>query len=251
MIGSAQYDLLTNTYDPISNSILISGYSKVWREIGENKSESIFEVQANPSNGLNNFSNVQGPRGTPDLGWGFNTPSLKLTNSYQTNDLRKAATIIFVPSILWDNVTAPTTLNNPRYNYKAYQSRIAEDWNDDKDQTGKNMRILKYSDILLIRAESAFHVGNTDEAISQLNTIRTRAGLPSVTSVTLQAIWDERRWEMAMEYDRWFDIIRTRQAQSVMAADGKTFIVGTHEVFPIPQEQITVSGGLLTQNNGY
>jgi glutamate mutase epsilon subunit len=56
---------------------------------------------------------------------------------------------------------------------------------------------------------------------------------------------------MAMEHDRWFDIVRTGQAVAAMAADGKTFIPGKHEVFPIPQAQITASGGRLTQNNGY
>lgn len=238
VIGSGQYGLLTD-------------YAQVWREVGENKEESIFEVQANPGNGLNNFSNVQGPRGTPDLGWGFNTPSLGLSNSYEVGDVRKAGTIIYVPSVLWDGVVAPTTLNNPRYNYKTYQSRIAEAWNDNKDQTGKNMRILKYSDVLLIRAEAAFHIGNTGEVETQINAIRIRAGLAALPTITLQDIYKERRWEMAMEHDRWFDLIRTGQALSAMAADGKTFIVGTQEVFPIPQEQIVLSGYKLTQNTGY
>jgi hypothetical protein len=238
VIASAQYGLLAN-------------YDQVWREVGENKEESVFEVQANPGNGLNNFSNVQGPRGTPDLGWGFNTPSLGLSNSYQTGDDRKAATIIYVPSVLWDNVVAPTTLNNPRYNYKAYQSRVAEAWNDNKDETGKNMRILKYSDVLLIRAEAGFHIGNTSEVNTQITAIRTRAGLTALPTITLQDIYNERRWEMAMEHDRWFDLIRIGKAQSAMAADGKTFIIGTHEVFPIPQEQIVLSGYKLTQNPGY
>ena len=56
---------------------------------------------------------------------------------------------------------------------------------------------------------------------------------------------------MAMEHDRWFDLVRTGQAQSAMAANGKTFVVGTMEVFPIPQEQITASGNVLIQNFGY
>jgi hypothetical protein len=56
---------------------------------------------------------------------------------------------------------------------------------------------------------------------------------------------------MAMEYERWFDIVRTGQAQAAMAADGKTFVVGKHELFPIPQKQIVTSGGKLTQNPGY
>ena len=238
VIGSGQYALLPD-------------YAQVWRQAGENGTESIFEVQAVAGNGIQSYSYVQEPRGTPDLGWGFNTPSLGLTNSYEAGDLRKAATIMFIPSTLWDGFEAPATLNNPRYNYKAYQSRIAELPFNDREQSGKNLRILKYSDILLISAEAAFKLGNSGAALTQVNTIRNRAGLPSALTVSLQSIWNERRWEMAMEHDRWFDLVRTGQAQSAMAANGKTFIVGTMEVFPIPQEQITASDGRLIQNNGY
>ena len=238
VIGSGQYQLLPE-------------YKNVWREVGENGSESIFEVQATLTNGLQDYTNVQGPRGTPDLGWGFNTPSQSLVNAYEAADLRKEATIIFVPSTLWDGQVAPTTWTNPRYNYKAYQSSIAESWDGNKGVTAKNLRVLKYSDILLIRAEAAFHLGNTAEAETQINIIRHRAGLLDAPSVTLQSIWKERRLEMAMEHDRWFDIVRTGQGPAAMAADGKTFIVGKHELFPIPQDQITASGGRLTQNIGY
>jgi hypothetical protein len=230
---------------------LLPDYAQVWREVGENKSESIFEIQATPDNGIQAYSYVQEPRGTPDLGWGFNTPSLGLTNSYQAGDVRKAGTILFVPSTLWDGFVAPITLNNPRYNYKAYQSRIAESQANNREQTTKNLRILKYSDILLIRAETAFKLNNTPEAITRINNVRVRAGLPNLTTITLQNIWNERRWEMAMEHDRWFDLVRTKQAVTAMAADGKTFITGKHEVFPIPQDQITASGGLLIQNPNY
>ncbi|HOZ75364.1 MAG TPA: RagB/SusD family nutrient uptake outer membrane protein [Flavobacterium sp.] len=238
VISSGQYSLMAD-------------YAQVWREVGENGSESIFEVQATLENGIQDYTNVQGPRGTPDLGWGFNTPSLSLTNSYEAGDLRKAATIMFIPSTLWDGFVAPTTLNNPRYNYKAYQSPIAESWNGNKGVTAKNLRVLKYSDLLLIRAESAFHLGNTGEALARVNEIRHRAGLGDALVVTLQSILNERRWEMAMEHDRWFDLIRTGRAAAAMAANGKTFLVGTHELFPIPQEQITASGGRLQQNPGY
>lgn len=238
VMSSAQYSLMTN-------------YADVWKEIGENSSESIYEVQATLTKGLQDYTNVQAPRGTPDLGWGFNTPSLGLANSFEPGDVRKNASIIFVPSVLWDGFVAPLTWTNPRYNYKSYQSSIAESWNGDRTQTAKNLRILKYSDILLIRAESAFHLGLTSEAVDRVNDIRTRAGLATVSSVTLQSILNERRAEMAMEHDRWFDLVRTGQAQAAMAADGKTFIVGTHELFPIPANQITSSGGILTQNPGY
>ena len=238
VMSSAQYSLMTN-------------YADVWKEIGENASESIYEVQATLTKGLQDYTNVQGPRGTPDLGWGFNTPSLALANSFEDGDIRKNASIMFVPSILWDGFVAPTTWTNSRYNYKAYQSSLAESWNGDRGQTAKNLRILKYSDILLIRAEAAFHIGLTSEAVDRVNDIRTRAGLATVSSVTLESILKERRAEMAMEHDRWFDIVRTGQAQAAMATVGKVFIVGTHELFPIPANQIITSGGLLTQNPGY
>lgn len=230
---------------------LMANYAEVWREIGENKEESIFEVQATLTKGMIQYTDVQGPRGTPDLGWGFNTPSLGLSNSYEAGDLRREATIMYVPSTLWDGFQAPTTWNNPRYNYKAYQSSIAESWNGNKGETAKNLRLLKYSDLLLIRAEAAMHNGITGEAEGIVNQLRTRAGLAEISGLTMQQLYNERRWEMAMEHDRWFDLVRTGQAVSAMAANGKTFEVGKHEVFPIPDPQIASSSGILTQNNGY
>ena len=238
VMTSGQYDLLPN-------------YADVWKEIGENKSESIYEVQATLTKGLVGYTDVQGPRGTPDLGWGFNTPSVQLMNSYEPGDVRKNATIMMVPSVLWDGFVAPSTWNNPRYNYKAYQSSIAESWDGNKGETAKNLRILKYSDILLIHAEAAFKLGNTSEALTQVNVIRNRALLPSLNSLTIQQLYNERRWEMAMEHDRWFDLVRTGQAKAAMEANGKDFVIGKHEFFPIPSDQIIQSGGRLIQNPGY
>ncbi len=244
------FDMSGNVIDSEQYSLL-DNYAQVWRQVGENQSESIFEIQATLTNGITDYTNVQGPRGTPDLGWGFNTPSQGLANAYEAGDLRREATIIFVPSILWDGQVAPTTLTNPRYNYKSYHSTIAEDWDQNKTVTAKNVRVLKYSDILLIRAEAAFHIGNTGEALDRINQIRDRAGLDDAVTVSLQSIWKERRLEMAMEHDRWFDLVRTGQAQVAMALDGKTFVTGKHELFPIPQEQISASNGRLIQNPGY
>ena len=239
VIDSKQYNLLPN-------------YADVWREVGENGPESLFEIQATLGKGVQGYTDVQSGRGTPDYGWGFNTPTVNLANAYESGDKRRAATIIFTGQILWDGFQTPTTgWTNPRYNYKAYQSRTAETWDDNKGETAKNVRLLKYSDVLLIRAESAFQIGNTAEALKQVNKIRTRAGLDTLTTVTLSQIYKERRLEMAMEHDRWFDIVRTGQGATAMSAVGQVFIVGKHELFPIPEEQITLSKGMLTQNPNY
>jgi hypothetical protein len=239
VISSGLYDLLPE-------------YANVWREVGENGKESLFEIQATLGKGVNGYTDVQSGRGTPDYGWGFNTPTTNLVNAYEPNDKRKAGTIIFTGQVLWDGFQTPTVgWANPRYNYKAYQSRSAETWNDNKSETAKNVRLLKYSDILLVRAEAAMHINQTTEALNQINAIRQRAGLEALKTLTLDQVYKERRLEMAMEHDRWFDIVRTGKAQAAMAAVGKIFVLGKHELYPIPEEQITLSKGLLTQNPNY
>jgi hypothetical protein len=238
VIGSGQYGLLAN-------------YEDVWREVGENTVESIYEIQGSPGNSIQSYSYVQAPRGTPDLGWGFNTPSLSLVNAYEPNDTRKAATILFSDTDLWDGFPASPGWSNPRYNYKSYHSSIQESWNGNRELPGKNLRVLKYSDILLIRAEAALSIGNSSEAVEKVNMLRVRAGLEELTGISIDELLKERRLEMAMEHERWFDLVRTGKAFSAMTANGKTFISGKHEVFPIPQNEIILSGGLLIQNPGY
>ena len=65
----------------------------------------------------------------------------------------------------------------------------------------------------------------------------------------IEAIWRERRSELAMEQHRWFDIIRQGVAEQAMAAAGKTFKTGVNEVYPIPLREVQISG--LQQNPGY
>lgn len=237
---------------------LLPNYGDVWREVGENSQESLFEVQGLINNPIQGFE-TQGPRGTPDYGWGFNAPSTALFNAYTADDKRKIETIIWTNDpnrkTLWDGTTISTswTPAGARFNYKAYQSHTRETFVDNGN-TGKNLRVLKYSDILLIRAEAALQKKDTLEALRMVNMTRKRAGLlefPTNKAITLDEILHERRLEMAMEYDRWFDIVRTGNPQTIMAASGKHFVVGKHDLFPIPEEQITQSGKRLTQNPNY
>jgi hypothetical protein len=118
-----------------------------------------------------------------------------------------------------------------------------------KDTKPKDILLMRYSEVLLIHAEAAAMLGNGD-ATTDLNMVRARANLPASTG-TQANIWKERRVELAMEQDRFFDLVRQGRAGAVMRAAGKNFTDNKNEVFPIPQPQIDLSGGRLKQNNGY
>ena len=226
---------------------LTPNYEDIWKEISENNEESLFEIQARaeiPAAGVDKYSTVQGARGEGGWGWGFNTPSQDLADSYEPNDTRRDATIIFRGETLYDGRLVPNTVVNPMYNQKAYSSAFTE-----FEQTGKNIKILRYGEVLLMNAEAATQIGG--DAATPLNLVRNRAGLSDIASPTQMDIWNERRWELAFEHDRFFDLVRQGRAPQVMQAIGKPFVAGKHELFPIPQEQINKSEGLLEQNPGW
>ncbi|WP_034893670.1 RagB/SusD family nutrient uptake outer membrane protein [Gillisia sp. Hel_I_29] len=244
-------------YD-LTNEVMGLGYSltpdyeDVWKEIGENNSESIFEIQGRgetPNKGVEGYFVVQGARGAGGWGWGFNTPSEDLASSYEEGDTRRDATIIFRGETLWDGFLVAETVSNPMYNQKAYVSKTMESFNGGDWESNKNVRILRYAEVLLMNAEAALKVGG--DALTPLNLVRNRAGLESLNTVTQQDVWKERRWELAFEHDRFFDLVRQGRAGQVLRAHGKNFVDGKNELFPIPQAQIDLSKGKLTQNPGY
>ena len=108
---------------------------------------------------------------------------------------------------------------------------------------------MRYAEVLLINAEAAANLGNAD-ATTRLNEVRTRANLPPTVG-TVITIWKDRRVELALERDRFFDLVRQGRAGSVLRAHGKAFVDNKNEIFPIPQAQIDLSGGRLKQNPLY
>ena len=113
---------------------------------------------------------------------------------------------------------------------------------------------------MLFGAESAYYVGDEALARQLTNIVRARARnnnssiLPNLdASLTGQALLDailhERRVELGLEGHRFFDLVRQGRAAEELAEFG--FTAGVNEVFPIPEVEITLSGGLITQNNGY
>jgi starch-binding outer membrane protein, SusD/RagB family len=264
---------LTNEVINSGQYKLVEDYATIWRQVGNNSIESIFEIETGEFNNANlkidNYTVSQGPRtggsgGWDDLGWGFNTPSTSLVNAYEEGDFRKEATIISIDNsgtrkgtVLWDGFRIPSSdsVQNLYYNYKAYTSRESESYavSADKDRP-KNIKILRYAEVLLMNAEAALQptVNQPSFAESSMKLIRERAGLEPKASYTIEDVWKERRVELAMEHDRFWDLVRQGRAAAVMHAAGKTnFVEGKHELLPIPNSQILLSGNVLAQNPLY
>lgn len=244
----------------MSNEVVKSGeygleadYATVWRASTENGKESLFEFQARGeviAHGTQQYSEVQGARGPSGWGWGFNTPSQNLLNAFNAegDSIRRDATIIFPGEKLFDGREVSLSVENPMYNEKAYSSA-----NAGAADTDKNIRYLRFSEIYLILAEAANELGDVQTAKQNLNIVRNRVKLSDVTTsdqvLLRQLIWKERRLELAFEHDRWFDLVRTRQAQTAMTAAGKAF-QEKHYLFPIPDNQL-IQTPEMSQNMGW
>ncbi|MEE6185728.1 RagB/SusD family nutrient uptake outer membrane protein [Niabella digestorum] len=250
-------------------------YDKIFTEEGENSSESVFEVQATASfvtptaNGVQ-YASIMGVRGTGnwDMGWGWYTPSRNLDTSYEAGDPRRRRTILYTTgdsAISLYGEILPAGLPNLMYNHKVLTSPVMRRTVGSLSGNWMNIRILRYADVVLMYAEAANELGgaaNIAAARTALNTVRTRARggnnsiLPDITTDNQaelrEAIRRERRAELAMEHDRFFDLVRWGIAEQTLHAVGKTNFRNDRDVLlPIPRTQIDLSKNVLTQNPGY
>ena len=128
----------------------------------------------------------------------------------------------------------------------------------DPTKAGNDWIVLRYADVLLMHVESILAGSNatTDAAaLASFQAVRDRAGLPiAVTEVTKDMLLNERRVELAFENHRLFDLMRMGAAQDVLSAFSSTNGYGftsTDLLLPIPQVEIGLSKGAISQNPGY
>ena len=241
---------------------------------GNNGVESVFEIGAlgveDYEGGGAQYANTQGVRGTPNRGWGFNRPSIDLRKSFEPGDPRLKGTIIDLGDTL-DGVYIkgdPDPINDPvvivkgigdTVNIQCYNRKVWTPGKDTPTQWGHHRRLIRYADVLLTAAEALNENGKPANALIYLNLVRARARggnisiLPDVTITDKNLLRDkillERRHELAMEGQRFWDLVRTGKAPSILGPLG--FIAGKHEVLPIHQSEIDISQGSLTQNPNY
>lgn len=123
---------------------------------------------------------------------------------------------------------------------------------------GNDWIVLRYADVLLMHVEAIMAGGaetSDASAIASFQAVRDRAGLTdAVTSITKADLLNERRVELAFENHRFFDLVRFNEAETVLSklsADNGLNFKSTALLLPIPQREINLSQGLLTQNPGY
>ncbi len=253
---------------------LVPDFGAIFLQNGENGPESVFEIQysnlspffdwSNPGRGQGNLAvqvcgirNITGssPYGQ---GWSSNLPTKNLADAYAAGDKRKAVTILDIEAYKTANpqynityLVAPYK-NTGLYNQK-YSPRKGETSGQVELNYLNNFRTIRYADVLLMAAEANNRKASPDVAKAQnyLNRIRRRAFGDNLHDISLtgmqltEAIWEERRLELAMEGDRFFDLVRTGKAATKITG----FVVGKNELFPIPQDEVDISG--LQQNPGY
>lgn len=262
----SQVHNLTEQIIASGDNDLSTPFNKIFTEEYEFGPESVWEdnavydklnaVYTSPNS---QWAQIQGFRGTPNNGWGLCGPSAELRDAMKDDPRYK--TTVLAENDVYDGVTCKPGANqpNPYFNGKVFINLAEKTALGRNNSQGQwvNIRYIRYSDVVLMNAEAACELGQIDDALNKLEMVRARArgndssALPKVTTrdqeELRQAIRCERRFELAMELERFFDLVRWGVAKDEI--DG--FIPGKHELYPIPQGQIDSSNGILTQNPNY
>jgi hypothetical protein len=247
---------------------LLANYADLWVIDNKFNSESIFEAShtkesnagwgnwGSGSDEGNSLNVMVGPRGYSasvptapqyEAGWSFNTVTLDLVAA-MAGDPRFESSILDMGALVTSGQATYSPANaDTGYFLKKFMPTHADITDGGGDVVlnyRQNTYVIRLADTYLLEAEALGGTGARAQAL--LDAVRARVGLPSVT-VSIQAIWDERRLELAGEGHRWMDLVRTGRAATILAPRG--FQANKNEKWPIPLRQL--ENTLLTQNPAY
>jgi hypothetical protein len=239
---------------------ILPSYADVFKVGNKNNKESVFDVQYK-SGGAgegNPWPNSFAPQNSGNAvinfsGGGNNQPTDDLIKAYEPGDVRKDLSL----GTSYVNASGQTIQVN--YVKKYFDTPVVNNDN------GNNIPVIRYADVVLMYAESLNEVSYqpTGEAFTYLNQIRNRAGLKPKTAADVPdqqsfrlAMEQERRVEFAFEGQRWYDLVRTGRAVTVLNSKKDqirlvTTLTDNNLVFPIPQSQIDINRDKIKQNPGY
>lgn len=238
-------------------------------EKNKNTAESLFEIQYygltkagfwDDENQACWLSTYMGPRnsGWVGGGYGWNQPTQEFIDQYEAGDVRKDKTVLYEGGPLFDGKAYKSTMSSTGYNVRKFLVPLSV--SPDYNTNSASIIVLRFADVLLMKAEALNELGSTTEAEEPLYMVRKRAGLTDRSDVEgltqdqmRTKIRNERRIELAFEGHRWFDMIRWDNGQyalDFLHSIGKVNAQKKHLLLPIPQKEID-SNPNLKQNPGY
>ena len=248
---------------------LVPSFASLWQIATENNSEVLFSLNYLEGTNGHNLSSVllpgTGVIGISTRGNELARPSWSLHKKYEAEDTRKAVSIA-------EWLIPPTSPNGPAIWYP-YVNKYAVP--HPFGSSGLDLPVLRFADVVLMRAEILYRTNDPHGALQQLNLIRQRAfgnsdhdyALADISSPEdfVNVLMLERQLEFAFENERWFDLKRFNKLEEVMVREERFFNYATQtpvvvnlnpsaymKLFPIPQRQIEQSApNVLTQNPGY
>lgn len=288
---SAAENVLHDIIEADKDYTLLPDYGMNWRQEYENSMESVFEI-ANKvydktiATGTNVPHFFTSRRISGYQGYGFHVPTQDLYNAFDADDPR--ITYVFTQTgdrytgdtEDQDNTESPTGYHDYKMTVPTHEKTGFDVW-----MISYNIRMIRYSDVLLMYAEVLNENGKSSIALNYLNEVRRRARntnpldprrdkqiyIPTVTANSLPDITEtdkeklreiirhERRCELAMEGWRRDDLMRQKRFGTVMRAyaakyktsKGANFQDDRDYLLPIPQGERDKSNNVLTQNPGY
>lgn len=221
--------LLTDVINNSGYSLLLgaTGYANVFSSANELNSELLFAVRfksgglgygsslcnlfATNTTTISTQTKLAVPAGSRSS---YNNPTEEFYNSFATTDLRRDYNI---------KVYKPTVSSlPPTWTYWAAKHNIVTTIANDSEL---DWPVLRYSDVLLMYCEASGTANAT--TLGYLNRVHTRAGLTALTLADIStpatyesAVANERRWEFALENQRWFDLLRFDKTMTTITAKG-------------------------------
>ncbi|MCW2118824.1 RagB/SusD family nutrient uptake outer membrane protein [Flavobacterium sp. 7A] len=230
---------------------VLTDYATIFRQEGEWNSGSVLEINmSSNSNFLGTWiSSMMTPRTKGGIGFGQIQPNLR--SEFEINDPRITASFYNVAG------GYGTEWYNKKYSWAPY-SNYSKPTTGGNGNSANNIRLIRLADAYLMYAE-AIYKDDAPTAVIYVNKVRKRARgtqpitvvpdlIPTLNGDALRdAIYHERRVELAGEGLRFQDLIRTGRAKAVLGPLG--FVENKNEIMPIPYSQVQLSQGVLLQNN--
>lgn len=259
---------------------LMDNFADIWKESGEWCKESIWEINYEDGNNERGWSSPLAIGGTilPTLispnawpggdgwvkqasdGWGFLPVRQETYDLYSDNDTRRAATCWDCRGMGTDG-DADDTHYHKRYQdtglwlakYRPFTENNADAGFDANLNYNNNYRFYRVAEAYLNAAELLLETGgDANLAKDYVNAIRNRAGVAQKTSVTVDDVIEERHLEFVGEGKRYFDLVRTGKAASVLTPDKYGYRTNpwteSKKYIPIAQAELD-SDPALVQNN--